>query len=170
MRKSEYCSRFVPDVIRFKFKYWGHDAVVLHNHDIRKAEGEFAFLTKRKVREEFMRDLARLVEQSPFTGIAICIRKDKLKRRCRQPENPYNLAMKFGLERVNKFLEKQGEAGRSTHVVFEKRGAREDSDLELEFRRICDRGDGQTPRLPFHFAMAHKRTNSSGLQLADLIA
>ena len=49
------------------------------------------------------------------------------------------------------------------------RGAKEDAELELEFRRICS-SNATGQQLPFEIRFAHKQTNSSGLQLADLTA
>jgi hypothetical protein len=57
-----------------------------------------------------------------------------------------------------------------THVLFERRGAREDAEAELEFRRICDGHNATGRRFPFEIVMASKACNSSGLQLADLVA
>ena len=104
------------------------------------------------------------------------IRKDALQKRYTQPENPYHLALKFGLERISAFLHAQGEwkAGTSSnpkvHLVVEQRGRNEDDELELEFRRICDRGNYNQEAFAFDLVFAHKQSNSSGLQLADLMA
>ena len=43
-------------------------------------------------------------------------------------------------------------------------------DLELEFRRICDGENKFGAPLPFEIVFADKKANSSGLQLADLVA
>jgi hypothetical protein len=42
--------------------------------------------------------------------------------------------------------------------------------LELEFRRLCDGGNFHRCALPFEMVIADKKTNSEGLQLADLTA
>jgi hypothetical protein len=55
-------------------------------------------------------------------------------------------------------------------VVVECRGKKEDSELELEFRRICDGANRMGKPLPFDIIFADKKTNSAGLQLADLVA
>ena len=47
---------------------------------------------------------------------------------------------------------------------------KEDRELELEFRRICDGEDSQGRALPFNVVFADKKTNLAGLQLADLVA
>jgi len=39
-----------------------------------------------------------------------------------------------------------------------------------EFRRLCDGENCRKSRFNFKFVLAHKRVNSCGLQLADLIA
>ena len=46
----------------------------------------------------------------------------------------------------------------------------EDKDLELEFRRVCDGNNYGKICLPFEIKMASKKVNSSGLQIADLVA
>ena len=51
--------------------------------------------------------------------------------------------------------------------MVEKRGKREDADLELEFRRVCDGGNYKAEQLPFEVAFVDKKSNSAGLQIAD---
>jgi hypothetical protein len=68
------------------------------------------------------------------------------------------------------FLQEKGQEERLTHVVFERRGKKEDNELELEFRRMCDGANKLGKRLPFDIVFADKKVNSSGLQLADLVA
>ncbi len=65
------------------------------------------------------------------------------------------------------FLREQGAAGARIHVMVEKRGKREDADLELEFRRVCDGGNYKAEQLPFEVAFVDKKSNSAGLQIAD---
>ena len=77
--------------------------------------------------------------------------------------------MQFCLERAFLFLKEQGEAGRLTHVLVESRGRKEDADLELVFRRICDGANACGCRLPFEVVFVDKRQNLAGLQLADLV-
>lgn len=49
---QQYTDQIVPAFFRLKFEYFGHEAVILHSRDIRKAQGAFGFLTdpaKRQV-------------------------------------------------------------------------------------------------------------------------
>ena len=69
-------------------------------------------------------------------------------------------------------LIKEGQAGKTVHVVLESRGKREDRDLELEFRRICNNERRQRERNPdfrqleFRPIFQAKSVNSTGLQAA----
>jgi hypothetical protein len=55
--KRHYAEKIVPAVEKLKFNYFGHDSVVLHEHEIRKQIDEFVFLTHRPTREAFMGQL-----------------------------------------------------------------------------------------------------------------
>jgi hypothetical protein len=74
------------------------------------------------------------------------------------------------MERLQRYLINLGQAERTTYVQVECRGRVEDAKLELEFRRICDGKNiiGKMPNLDIRFM--DKKHNSTGLQLADLVA
>lgn len=57
-----------------------------------------------------------------------------------------------------------------TFVILEKRGKTEDSELELEFRRVCDSSNYEKVQMPFQPKFVDKKSNCAGLQFADLIA
>lgn len=168
--KETYANHCVPAVLRLKFRHFGHDQVILHEHDIRKAKEPFAFLLNAEKRDPFYGDLNALVEQAPFTLVASVIRKDRYRDRYAAPDNPYHVAMGFGLERVYQHLDGLGCRSGTAHFLFERRGRREDDELELEFRRVCDGANVLRRRLPFEIILADKRCNSAGLQIADLVA
>lgn len=176
VRKDEYLQQVVPAVQGFKFQHFGHDQVILHERDIRRDLGPFAFLRTRALKQAFLDELTAIVEKVPFHLVTVVIRKDALQQRYAQPENPYHLSLQYGLERISAFLHTQGEwqSGASgnpkVHLVVEKRGRNEDNELELEFRRICDRGNYNQEAFAFEVVFADKQSNSSGLQLADLMA
>lgn len=101
IRKDDYLTRVVPAVQGFKFKYWGHDAVILHEHEIRKTKGDFAFLrTDRALRDYFMADLSRIMEEAPISIVASVIDKFRLVARYPNPWSPYQLSLHFCLERL----------------------------------------------------------------------
>ena len=139
VRKTDYRDVIVPAFQTFKFDFWGHDCVVLHERDIRKSLGPFAFLrTDRERRERFMARMNDLVETAPMDLYASVIDKNRLKERYANPWNPYEVALLFCMERLLAKLIEEGQPGRRVHVLFESRGREEDSQLELEFRRIVE--------------------------------
>lgn len=167
---SEYTQRTVPNFQKFKFRYFGHDMAVLHERDIRKQTGDFEFLIDRVAREKFHYDLTTIVEGSKF-DVFSCIIDKRTFRGDLFPDNPYQVALAVCLEMIFKFLKNKNKVDLNYHFIFEKRGDKEDKDLELEFRRIVD-GENRT-RTPFDgfkLRFADKKSNSTGMQLADLIA
>ena len=170
MKKDDYVGMITPALEQLKFKHWGHDAIVLHEHEIRKPAGEYLFLLNENRRSVFMKDVEQFVDTSPFILIASIALKQKLQEQFTVPASPYNVALEFGLERVYLCLKELGQEGKLTHVIVERRGSREDAELELIFRRICDGSNYFNQPMPFHIVMTSKLTNLCGLQLADLIA
>ena len=76
VRKDDYTGTVVPAVQALKFKYRGHDAVVLHEHEIRKSKGEFTFLlTDKALRDAFYDDLNQVIVDAPIAIIASVIDK-----------------------------------------------------------------------------------------------
>lgn len=166
---SAYIDMVTPAVRRLKCHLFGHDLVVLHEHDIRKKTGPFARLGKES-REHLLEGLTEIIQAVPMTLVAVVIDKVKHKAKYMKPEHPYHLALKYGLQRVHHFLKMEGQADRRTTVVCEARGTREDKEMELAFLRVCDgENRGRCP-YAFDIVIADKRTNSEGLQLADLVA
>lgn len=169
-QKQQYIDKIIPLLARFKTKFWGHDEIVLHEHDIRKPKDEFTILIDRTTRDVFISELTQLIDSTSFTIIASVIDKNKLASQYSNPENPYGISLGFGLERVFRHLDNIGQADRITPVVVERRGKKEDEQLELCFRRICDGANYLNKKLPYELIMINKKANSTGLQIADLTA
>ncbi|PKN59666.1 MAG: DUF3800 domain-containing protein [Deltaproteobacteria bacterium HGW-Deltaproteobacteria-11] len=170
-RKAIYAASVSPSIQNLKFKHFGHDAVVLHEREIRQQAPPFLFLKSIPKREIFMDDLNGLIASADMKVIAASIHKQVLKDRYKYPENPYHLALKFCMERIARFLAHRKQTERTTHIIFEKRGKEEDRELELEFLRIKDGPNFSSTRMEgMKIVFADKKANSGGLQLADLIA
>ncbi len=177
VKKSDYIECVTPALQKLKFDFWGHDKIVLHERDIRKQEGDFAFLrTDRDTRENFLERINSIVRECPFWVVSSVIRKDFLKDRYKNPFNPYHIALKICMEKILSILLKEGQLGKKVTCVFERRGGLEDEQLELEFYRIVNNQNdwGYTrcdfSKINFEIKFAGKQHNSTGLQLADLIA
>lgn len=167
--KAHYAHIVSPGLRMLKFATFGHDMVVLHEQDIRKKIGAFSKLSKEP-REKFLESLSDFMAQCDFTVIPIVIDKYAMKTHGLDPIHVYHLAMRLGLETLYQLLLSHGQNNHLTHVVFEARGKKEDLELELEFRRVCDYNNFIKQRLPFEIVISDKKTNSEGLQFADIVA
>lgn len=176
-KKSDYVSVICPRIQEFKLRWFGHDHVVLHEREIRKDLPPFGFLKTPDMKRQFQSELSDIIRDAPMTIIPTVIKKQNLKQRYTDPENPYHLALLFCIERLSAFLQVHNQDTRLTHLMFEQRGGKvgggeEDKTLELEFRRImagrhylASKGfDGMD------ILIVPKACNSIGLQLADLVA
>ena len=167
--KEHYAEQVVPEIKKLKLNTFGHDLVILHESDIRRKRGIFSQLNKER-RESFLNSLTGLIESFDFTLIAVVIDKYKHQEKYSRPEHPYHLALQFGLERLYSFLRIKEELDNPIHVICEARGKREDNELELAFRRICGGSNRSSKSYNFNIFFADKKSNSEGLQIADLVA
>ncbi len=168
-QKSHYVQKVMTGLSMLKIATFGHDSIVLHEQEIRKKTGMFNKLSLER-RESLIRTLSNLVTEIEMTLIPIVIDKRALRELGTDPTHAYHFAMQIGLEKLYRVLQDREQHLNLTHVIFEARGRNEDLALELEFRRICDGWNSLQNRLPFEIIIADKKTNSTGLQLADLVA
>ncbi len=167
--KRHYSEVIVPALEKFKFNHFGHDQVVLHENEIRRRKGLFNFFRDRAHQQSFLNELTEIIEFSNFILISATIDKRQLSKHD-VSDNAYHIALGLCMETLHEFLQEKGEADKKTHIVVECRGKKEDRELELEFRRICDGNNRLGIELPFEILFADKKVMSSGLQLADLVA
>ncbi|MEO3472504.1 DUF3800 domain-containing protein [Roseomonas sp. CAU 1739] len=176
MKREPYIDAISPALQRLKFAYWGHDQVVFHEREIRKKLGPFSILADPTTNDDFMGDLLKLIQDAEFQLCVSVIDKARLKEKYQTPWNPYEIALRFCMERLLVCLQAHGQSGKLVHVVFESRGKAEDQELELEFRRIAANGAnwGYLKRdfsyCRFEPIFARKDANAAGLQIADLVA
>ena len=154
--QENYVNNVVSAVERLKFQKFGHDIVILHERDIRKEIEPFKFKSKTE-KERFIGDLTQIIADSKFILIAALIDKRRLKNDSDLPENAYHIASGSCLEGLGELLAEKEQQDRETHVVFERRGAKEDKELELEFRRICDGANPSRTKLPYRIVLADKK-------------
>jgi len=167
--KRHYSEAIVPAIEKFKFNHFGHDQIILHEHEIRKRVGIFNFSGDRPHQQQFIDDLTDIVAFGNFILIATVIDKQQLKKQIAEG-NAYHIALAHCMEMLFEFLTEKNEHQKKTHVTVECRGKKEDAELELEFRRVCDGNNRFGINLPFDILFSDKKAMSSGLQLADLVA
>lgn len=168
--KRHYSEVIVPTLEKFKFNHFGHDQVVLHETEIRKEKGAFNIFRSRSEKEGFLDQLTTIIDYSNFILISCTIDKNGLHRKGEFDSNPYHLALGYCMETLYQFLKEKDQQEKQIHVVVECRGDKEDKELELEFRRVCDGNNRLGITLPFEILFADKKVMSTGLQLADLVA
>jgi hypothetical protein len=167
-----YANQIVPAFYRFKFQHFGHEAVILHSRDIRKAQGDFGFLTDPARRPPFLQGITKIMQETDYRLIATVIRKQRhLQRYGPRAESPYSLSLKLAMERLLPMLEKAGQ--KELVVVAEARGKREDDALRLTFLLIATGGTEYLPadrfrNIKFRIEFKPKAMNVIGTQMADL--
>lgn len=179
-RKEEFATKVAPIVKQFKFRWFGHDMEILHEKEIIRKENAFLFLQNSILAQRFMRELSEIISELPMRVIASVIDKRKLGTRYKNPMNPYDIALLFCMERCAAFLADLNDLSNTTFIVAESRSprssgiGREDQDLYECFKLIKSGRhalQGASNQMEnFELLMASKKSNSIGLQLADLIA
>jgi hypothetical protein len=144
---------------------------------LRKQKNAFAFLrANRALRESFLDELTQILANSSLDIYATTIRKLELTAKYKDPWNPYAISLHICMENLLNFLMRAKQVGKTVHVQFESRGAAEDKQLELEFGRICDNiarwgyKKLDFSAIQFEPRFVSKKSNSLGLQLADMFA
>lgn len=169
-----YVRQIIPAICEFKFDYFGHEGVILHSRDIRRAQGEFGFLTDPSKRQPLYERINGIMADHDYRLIAAFIRKQRHKDRYGEwADHPYDLALKFALERLLPLLEEAGQS--NVLVVAESRGRREDDELRLSFLRVVNEGTDfvsadRFRRVSFRLEFRPKGSNLVGHQIADLAA
>lgn len=176
-KKSHYIKYVVPQIQQLKFDFWGHDKIIFHEREMRQQEGDFAFLrTDHILREKFFQRIDEIMKNSEFWITSAVIKKEELKEKYLEPFNPYHIALKICMEKLLSILREEQQIGKKIFCIFEKRGKKEDKQLELEFYRIVNNNNDWGYKRPdfskidFDIKFASKQHNSTGLQFADMVA
>jgi hypothetical protein len=170
-RKDEYASSVLPAVAAFKFAHFGHDMVVLHENEIRLQRPPFSFLRDEQTQARFMVGLDQLITGADFTIIAAVFDKRRLADQDLPAIDPYELSFNVCIERLHNYLESVGQQELKTHIIIESRGSKEDRQLEMAFQRVQHGARSSNEAMPaFSIEFADKKSNSAGLQIADLTA
>ncbi len=167
-KKNDYL-QLVKEFKNFKFKHFGYDTVILHENEIRREKGPFKILKTKEKKELFLSELTEIIDKTKCTILGCIIDKNKLKTKYETPENPYDISLKFLIERLYLFLREKNQINKTTHIIVEARGRKEDEELKKEFQNIINNNYFKTI-LPFELIIANKQINSDGMQLANLIA
>lgn len=170
---DEYIHNVVPLVNRLKFDYFGHEGVILHSRDIRKAQNDFRFLQLADARQPFYARLNAVLGTSKYEIIAVAIRKAAHKRTYgASSEDPYDFALKQAMERLMPVIDRTAQM--KVTILAEARGKNEDNALRLSFLQLTTAGTEQITAdrfrdINWRLTFVPKAMNIVGHQLADLI-
>lgn len=157
----------------FKIDFFKTTEIILHSRDIRKCEGVFQILFDLELKKKFYEDLNNIFSQSDYKLIGAGINKeDFIKKYGKAAKDPYNISLSFIVERLIFCLDNNQN---SVEIIIEKRGKKEDQQLQNHYNSISDRGTYyvKPERLKAKitsFKFCHKKENIIGLQAADLCA
>jgi hypothetical protein len=114
--KRHYSEAIVPALEKFKFNYFGHDQVVLHENEIRKEKGAFNIFKSKEQKYQFLDELTSIIEYSNFILISCTIDKGKLTKPSDLEANPYHTALGFCMETLYEFL-KEKISSKRKHIL-----------------------------------------------------
>ena len=158
-----------------KHSIWGNKEVIFHSRDIRKCEKEFQKLFDLEIKKYFYEELNKIIAGSPYTIIASAIQKDRfIEKFGKLQDDVYEVALSFVVEQSIIALHSM-DAVTNLSIVIEKRGRKEDKQLDDHFQRIAGKGTGRLTAEEVNkcnptFTFKNKKENINGLQLADLVA
>jgi hypothetical protein len=150
-----YISKVVPAFQNLKFETFGHDMVVLHEREIRRAIGKFAFLNTESLRDQFLGKLSCAIEVAEFEIFAAIV--DRLPF----GGDTYLLALESGASQIRDYLSKHKIDESDVSIVLESRSKKQDRQVADALIKMGYLGIHTT---------APKSAMSTGLQIADLVA
>ena len=168
--KNYYIKEAEPKFKKLKFDIFGHDQTIIHGYDMMNCIGDFQCLQDKKIRKIFLDRLTEIIESTNFILISTVIDKKRLNEKYTSAQNPYELALKYSLERVYKFMKERNQINKVTHIVIESRGKDSNFKLNKAFDKIRDGENWDQQKFPFEVEFIDKKSNSTGLQIADLVA
>ena len=160
---------------QLKASIWGSKEVIFHSRDIRKCEKEFQKLFDLDLKKTFYTELNKIISESFYIVLASAIQKQRFVENFGKLEDDvYEIALSFVIEQAVLVLQDIPEA-EALSIVIERRGKKEDKQLDDHFQRITGKGTGKLTAADINhfnpsFTFRNKKENINGLQLADLVA
>ncbi len=127
------------------------------------------------IKKYFYEELNNIISGSNYTIIASAIQKNKfIEMFGKLQDDVYEVALSFVIEQAIMALDSIHPKA-SLSIIIEKRGKKEDKQLDDHFQRIVGKGTGRLSpdkivKCNPTFIFKNKKENINGLQLADLLA
>jgi hypothetical protein len=151
------------------------DPLIFHRKEMVNRRAPFEALLNPVVRDEFDRELLRLLAAWDYVVVSVCLDKKKHKETYQTWRyDPYHYCLAVLLERYIFFLNVANAQG---DVLAESRGGKADRRLKDSFEHLWANGSEFVSQQQFQRALTSKQlkvkpkaNNIAGLQIADLIA
>jgi hypothetical protein len=163
------------EINKLKESIWGDKKVIFHSRDIRKCEKEFQKLFDLELKKKFYEGINNIIAGSDYTIVASAIQKNPfIEKFGKLQDDVYEVALSFVIEQAVLILN-ETDSNAELSIVIERRGQKEDKQLDDHFQRLCARGTGKLTAEQLHdvsptFTFRNKKENINGIQLADLVA
>ena len=163
------------EINKLKESIWGNKTVIFHSRDIRKCEKEFQKLFDLDLKKKFYEGINKIVSGLDYTIVASAIQKNAyIEQFGKLQDDVYEVALSFVIEQAVMILNEKDLNSELT-IIIERRGQKEDKQLDDHFQRLCARGTGKLTAEQLHevsptFTFRNKKENINGIQLADLVA
>lgn len=137
--ESQYYSReFEPKFHQLKRDFFNSEKVILTSRKIRRRAFECEIFQDKNLLCRFYDALDNLISQSEFIIISTVIfKKPYSKNILSEHENPYNLSIKFIMERFQYFLQQEHGYG---EIIPESRGHDQDNELTEKYALLHTKG------------------------------
>jgi hypothetical protein len=177
--ESEHVANIIhPEMEELKHRFFRthpDEPLILHRKEIVNAKPPFESLEDEKKREQFNRELLRLLLRWEYVVITVCLDKRHHKETYTSWRfDPYHYCLAMLLERYALFLKRNGSIG---DAMAESRGGKEDRRLKDSYERLWQVGTEYIAGALFQEVISSRQlkvkpklNNIAGLQLADLIA
>jgi Protein of unknown function (DUF3800) len=173
IEKETYQKEIVPEVNKLKNQVFGTSEIVLHESEIRKAQGQYTNMRDKDKRKEFWEGMENIFKNFSLTTLGSSIHSDDYRTYYSDSDlnDEYYIVLQIVLENFVHFLRKNNARGQ---VYLEGINASHDTKLRNTYHKIIANGTlyyspnaFQSKLLNVNFLI--KADNNIGLQLADFV-
>lgn len=169
--EKEYVDGIIPKVNALKQTTFDKTDIILHETDIRKAEGIFACMTNSEIRDKFWNGIHNVFIESDIKIVGACVSENISKTiyKSKNVNSNYSIALQIVLENFVYFLEQNNAKGT---VIIESSTSK--IQLTNLYHTIVSNGTLFLEKNVFqkHLTSINfyiKADNNIGLQVADFI-
>lgn len=177
MVRDDKVALLEEQVLQLKRQFWGDRQIILHSRDIRKCQNGFEILFDLGIKQQFYAVVNDILgQQGVYVIVACSILKEPYIRQFGKLNDVYGQSLSFVLERAIFYVDNENpNADAQITAVVEKRGKREDKNLQSYYQQLREKGTywvtpqrmcSRIAQLDFKW----KADDIAGLQIADMVA